>query len=155
MLLAIDYLQNEIFKNQLTFSFMKSWNIHYNLGIYTNKNKIVIGNTQYNYYLLQYNRFLKKSLNEIAAAYEISPNNFNLDEHVGKECYQYAYTCAQFINSIRSGLESFDTPVTINSTKILSIFIMQIIIQIESLLFYHKGKMGKLFFFIYFIPYPQ
>lgn len=117
MLLAIDYLQNEIFKNQLTFSFMKSWNIHYNLGIYTNKNKIVIGNTQYNYYLLQDNRFLKKSLNEIATAYEISPNNFNLDEHVGKECYQYAYTCAQFINFIRSALESFDTPVTINSNK--------------------------------------
>lgn len=117
MLLAIDYLQNEIFKNRLTFSFMKSWNIHYNLGIYTNKDKIVIGNTQYNYYLLQDNRFLKKSLNEIATAYKISPNNFNLDEHVGKECYQYAYTCAQFINSIRSGLESFDTPITINSNK--------------------------------------
>ncbi len=62
MLLAIDYLQNEIFKNQLTFSFMKSRNIHYNLGIYTNKNKIVIGNTQYNYYLLQDNRFLKRAL---------------------------------------------------------------------------------------------
>lgn len=38
MLLAIDYLQNEIFKNQITFSFIKSWNIHYNLGIFTNKN---------------------------------------------------------------------------------------------------------------------
>ncbi len=117
MLLAIDYLQNEIFKNRLTFSFMKNWNIHYNLGIYTNEDKIVIGNTQYNYYLLQDNRFLKKNLNEIAAAYEISPNNFNLDEHVGKECYQYACTCAQFINSIRSELENFDTPVTINSNK--------------------------------------
>ena len=67
--------------------------------------------------MLQDNRFLKKSLNEIATAYEISPNNFNLDEHVGKECYQYAYTCAQFINFIRSALESFDTPVTINSNK--------------------------------------
>ena len=67
--------------------------------------------------MLQDNRFLKKSLNEIATAYKISPNNFNLDEHVGKECYQYAYTCAQFINSIRSGLESFDTPITINSNK--------------------------------------
>lgn len=62
MLLAIDYLQNEIFKNRLTFSFMKNWNIHYNLGIYTNKDKIVIGNTQYNYYLLQDNRFLKRIL---------------------------------------------------------------------------------------------
>lgn len=117
MLLAIDYLQNEIFKNQLTFSFMKNWNIHYNLGIYTNKDKKVIGNTQYNYYLLQDNRFLKKNVNEIATAYEISPNNFKLDEHVGKECYQYAYTCGQFINSVCSGLKNFDTPVTINSNK--------------------------------------
>lgn len=117
MLLGIDYLQNEIFKNQLTFSFMKNWNIHYNLGIYTNKDKIVIGNTQYNYYLLQDNRFLKKNLDEIATAYETSPNKFNLDKQVGKECYQYAYTCGQFINSIRSGLEQFDIPVTINSNK--------------------------------------
>ena len=117
MLLAIDYLQNEIFKNQLTFPFMKDWNIHYNLGIYTNKDKIVVGNTQYNYYLLQDNRFLKKSLNEIAATYEISPNNFNLNEYVEIECYQYAYICGQLINSIRSELENFDTPVTINSNK--------------------------------------
>lgn len=117
MLLAIDYLQNEIFKNRLTFPFMKNWNIHYNLGIYTNKDKIVIGNTQYNYYLLQDNRFLKKNLNDIAIAYEVSPNNFNLDEHVNKECYQYAYTCTQFINSVRTELEDFDTPVTIKSNK--------------------------------------
>ena len=117
MLLAIDYLQNEIFKNRLTFPFMKNWNIHYNLGIYTNKDKIVIGNTQYNYYLLQDNRFLKKNLNDIAIAYEVSPNNFNLDEHVNKECYQYAYTCTQFINSVRAELEDFDTPVTIKSNK--------------------------------------
>lgn len=122
MLLAIDYLQNEIFKNQLTFSFMKNWNIHYNLGIYTNKDKKVIGNTQYNYYLLQDNRFLKKNVNEIATAYKISPNNFKLDEHVGKECYQYAYTCGQFINSVRSGLKNFDTPVTINSNKNIANF---------------------------------
>lgn len=117
MLLAIDYLQNEIFKNQLPYSFMKSWNTHYNLGIYTNKDKIVIGNTQYNYYLLQDNRFLKKNLNEVATAYETYPNHFNLDEHVKTECYQYAYTCAQFLNSIRFELESFDTPVTIKSNK--------------------------------------
>ena len=28
MLLGIDYLQNEIFKKKLTFSFMKNWNMH-------------------------------------------------------------------------------------------------------------------------------
>lgn len=55
MLLAIDYLQNELFKNQLTFLRNTGLFID-NLGIYANKDKIVIGNTQYNYYLLQDNR---------------------------------------------------------------------------------------------------
>lgn len=117
MLLGIDYLQNEIFKNQLTFSFMKNWNIHYNLGIYTNENKIVVGNTQYNYYLLQDNRFLKRGLDEIAATYAISPSNFDLNKQVGKECYQYAYTCGQFINSVCTALKNFDSPITIGSQK--------------------------------------
>lgn len=117
MLLGIDYLQNEIFKNKIIFSFMRNRNNHYNLGIYTTKDKIVVGNTQYNYYLLQDNRFLKKDINEIAATYAISPDKFDLNEQVGKECYQYAYTCGQFISSVRSGLENFDTPVTISSQK--------------------------------------
>lgn len=115
MLLSIDYLQNEIFKNRLTFSFMKKWNVHYNLGIYTNKDKVVVGNTQYNYYLLQDNRFLKKSLEEVAVAYAASSRNFDLNEQVGEECYQYAYTCAQFINTICSCLDNFDIPITINA----------------------------------------
>lgn len=117
MLLGIDYLQNEIFKNQLTFSFMKNWNKHYNLGIYTDKNKIVVGNTQYNYYLLQDNRFLKKGLDEIAATYAISPANFDLNKQAGKECYQYAYTCGQIINSVRTALKNFDSSITIGSQK--------------------------------------
>lgn len=143
MLLAIDYLQNEIFKNQLRFSFMKNWNIHYNLGIYTNKDKIIVGNTQYNYYLLQDNRFLKKNINEIATAYKISPNNFNLNEHVKKECYQYAYTCAQFINYIRSILESFDAPITINSNKnIVDFYYADYNTNRRSALL-PKGKKGK------------
>ena len=117
MLLGIDYLQNEIFKKKLAFSFMKNRNMHYNLGIYTTQDKIVIGNTQYNYYLLQDNRFLKKNLDEIAAAYEISPDKFNLDKQVKIECFQYACACGQFINSIRSGLDQFDIPITISSNK--------------------------------------
>lgn len=117
MLLGIDYLQNEIFKNQLTFSFMKNWNKHYNLGIYTDKNKIVVGNTQYNYYLLQDNRFLKKGLDEIAATYAISPANFDLNKQAEKECYQYVYTCGQIINSVCTALKDFDSPITIGFQK--------------------------------------
>lgn len=60
MLLNIDYLQDQIFKNKLRFGFMKNWNIHFDLGVYADKDNHVVGNTQYNYYLLQDNRFLKK-----------------------------------------------------------------------------------------------
>ena len=143
MLLGIDYLQNEVFKNQLTFPHMKNWNIHYNLGIYTNKDDMVVGNTQYFYYLLQDDRFLKKSLDEIAAAYEASPDKFDLGEQVGKECYQYGYTCGQFINSVRSGLESFDMPVIINSQKNnIDFYFADYNTNIKSALF-PKGEDGK------------
>ena len=117
MLLNIDYLQDQIFQKKLKFNFTKSWNIHYNLGIYTDKEKRVVGNTQYNYYLLQDNRLLKRSLDEIAQAYSISPSKFDLNEQVGKDCYKYAYNCGQFINSVRLGLENFDVPVFVNTEK--------------------------------------
>lgn len=101
----------------MKFNFTKNRNIHYNLGIYADKEKRVVGNTQYNYYLLQDNRFLKRSLDEIAQAYSISPSKFDLNEQVGKDCYKYAYNCEQFINSVRLGLESFDIPVSVNTKK--------------------------------------
>lgn len=44
--LSADFSQDTTFKNQLRFSFMRNWNIHYNLGIYCDKNGKIIGNTQ-------------------------------------------------------------------------------------------------------------
>lgn len=117
MLLNIDYLQDQIFKKELKFNFMKNWNIHYNLGIYTDKEKRVVGNTQYNYYLLQDNRFLKRNINEIAQTYSASPNEFDLTEQVGKDCYEYAYNCGKFINSVRLVLEGLDVPISVNTVK--------------------------------------
>lgn len=117
MLLNIDYLQDQIFLKKLKFNFMKNWNIHYNLGIYTDNKKRVVGNTQYNYYLLQDNRFLKGNLDEIAQTYSASPNEFDLNEQVGKDCYEYAYNLGKFINSVRLGLESFDVPISVNTAK--------------------------------------
>lgn len=113
MLLNIDYLQNEVYKNEIKFNFMKNSNSHYNLGIFTDENNQVVGNTQYSCYLFQNNRFLKKNLNEIAKAYNISPDKFNLNEQTKEEHYNYSYTCGQIIASVRSGLENFDTPVSI------------------------------------------
>lgn len=47
-----DKQQNQIFKDMLRFSFMKSWNIHYNLGVYFDMEDHIIGDTQIlNYFL--------------------------------------------------------------------------------------------------------
>ncbi|WP_416788777.1 hypothetical protein [Anaerorhabdus sp.] len=41
-----DNRQNQRFKNMLRFSFMKKWNIHYNLGVYFDAHGHIVGNTQ-------------------------------------------------------------------------------------------------------------
>lgn len=115
MLLNIDYLQDQSYKNRLRFGFMKGWNIHRNLGVYTDENHRIIGNTQYNYYLLQDNRFLKKSLADVAAAYAVSPDHFDLNEQVGIDCFNYAYSCGQIISSVCTGLKGLDVSVNIFS----------------------------------------
>lgn len=113
MLLNIDYLQDQIFKNRLRYNSMRKWNLNFNLGIYTDEYKHVVGNTQYNYYILQDNRFLKQSINKVAEAYANSPDNFDLNEQLGNECYKYAYKCGQIITSARSALKNFDVPVSV------------------------------------------
>lgn len=118
MLLNIDYLQDQIFKNKLRFGFMKSWNIHQNLGVYADGDKHVVGNTQYSYYLIQDNRLLKKSLADVAAAYAASPDSFDLNKQVGMDCYNYASSCGQIIGYVCSELKDFDAPVNILSKKI-------------------------------------
>ena len=143
MLLNIDYLQDQIFKKKLKFNFTKNWNINYNLGIYTDKEKRVVGNTQYNYYLLQENRFLKRSLDEIAQAYSISPSKFDLNKQVGTDCYKYACNCGQFINSVRLGLESFDIPVSVNTKKFqVNYYYADYNTNVKSTLF-PQGEEGK------------
>ena len=47
-----DKHQDEIFRNRLRFSFMKNWNIHYNLGVFFDERNCIIGNSQQlNYFL--------------------------------------------------------------------------------------------------------
>lgn len=113
MLLNIDYLQDQVFKDLLKHDYMKTWNMHHNLGIYTDQNKRVVGNTQFNYYLLQDNRLLKKNLTEVAKAYSASPDRFSLDEQIAQEAYQYAYKCGQVIGAVCSSLEYLDVPISI------------------------------------------
>ena len=51
--LKSDYQQDESFKNDLRFDFMKSWNIHYNLGIYFDKEGHILSNTQFMQHYLE------------------------------------------------------------------------------------------------------
>lgn len=48
-----DDLQDEIFKSKLRFSFTKFLNINYNLGVFFDEQRYVMGNTQYFYRVLQ------------------------------------------------------------------------------------------------------
>lgn len=115
MILNIDYLQDQAFKRRLKYKFLKNINSYYNLGIYTDKSKTVIGNTQYCYYLLQDNRFLKKNLDYVAASFSVSPDNFCSDEYIKKECFQYSYNCARLIASACSGFEKANSGITIKT----------------------------------------
>ena len=42
----VDDNQNELYKSQLKFDFMKDWNVHLNIGTYWTSDKHLIGNTQ-------------------------------------------------------------------------------------------------------------
>lgn len=50
--LDADIRQNQIFNDKLRFSIMKTWNIHYNLGVYFDAYGHIIGDTQLSDYFL-------------------------------------------------------------------------------------------------------
>lgn len=115
MILNIDYLQNENFKNLLKFEFLKEMKIYYNLGIFTNKDKVIVGNTQYDYYLLQDNGMLKKNLSDVVSYYEASPDNFNLNDVAGQKSFEYVRTCREIIMFACEALSAYDGPTKIRS----------------------------------------
>ena len=89
---SIDQEQDESFKSQLRFNFLKSWNIHLNLGTYWTEDHHVIGNTQ-----------------QLAAF--LDAKNFS-DPDLGKKQYELGYQIRSFISSVRSGLsESLEQPM--------------------------------------------
>ncbi|WP_446898912.1 hypothetical protein ACSVC9_03130 [Clostridium sp. LBM24168] len=96
MILNCDYLQDYIFKHKLRFRFMQDWNVHYNLGIFTDREDNIVGNSQYGYYIYQDNRLLKKCISEAKSKkiinYEVIP----------KECYDYGYYCGQIVGMLLS-----------------------------------------------------
>lgn len=91
---SIDTKQDEQYKSQLRFDFMKNWDIHLNLGTYWTVNKHVIGNTQM-----------------LADFLEID-NIFN--PNLGKSQYDLGMQIGSFVTSIREGLSQAISPPMIN-----------------------------------------
>ena len=70
MCLTLDKEQNEEFQEPVRFEFIKSFNLHYNLGIYFDKEKRIIGNT---HLVSNYLKCYKGSKKE-KKAYQIAEN---------------------------------------------------------------------------------
>jgi hypothetical protein len=92
-----DYLQDYIFKHQLRFKIMKSWNIHYNLGIMLDEAKNIVGNSQYGYYIFQDNKLLKKKIEDIRNLANMKTVQF---EFVPYEIRSYGQYCGEIVGAI-------------------------------------------------------
>lgn len=83
---SIDQEQDTNFKSQLRFSFLKSWNIHLNLGTYWTEDHHIVGNTQ-----------------QLAAFIDAKDLS---NPEVGKKQYDLGYHIGTFVSSVRSGLSA-------------------------------------------------
>lgn len=83
---SIDQEQDMNFRSKLRFNFLKSWNIHLNLGTYWTEDHHIIGNTQ-----------------QLAAF--IDAKDLSGSES-GKKLYDLGYQIGSFVSSVRSGLSS-------------------------------------------------
>lgn len=91
---SVDIEQDEQYKSQLRFRFMKDWNIHYNLGTYWTADKHIIGNTQ------------------MLADFLGVDNIF--DRKTGMAQYELARQIGAFVASVREGISSEMQPPLIN-----------------------------------------
>lgn len=99
---SIDQEQDAIYKSQLRFNFLKSWNIHLNLGTYWTEDHHIIGNTQ-----------------QLAAF--VDTKNLS-DPDVGKKQYELGYQISSFVSSVRSGLSaSLEPPIIDRSDSAITI----------------------------------
>ena len=84
---SIDQEQDMNFKSQLRFNFLKSWNIHLNLGTYWTEDHHIIGNTQ-----------------QVAAFIDAKDLS---DPEVKQKQYDLGYQIGSFVSSVRNGLSAF------------------------------------------------
>ena len=93
----VDFEQNEQFKNQLKYAFLKNWNVHWNMGTYWTDDRHIIGNTQ------------------MIADYLGINNSFDRTENDRQ--YDLALKISSFVSSIQSGFSKVLTPPKIFRPK--------------------------------------
>lgn len=93
----VDTQQNELYSSMIRFDFMKSWNIHYNLGTYWTKDKHIVGNTQI------YADFLRlKSINS---------------KEIKNKMYDFSYKMQSFISFLKVEIGKFISPPIVEREK--------------------------------------
>lgn len=99
---SVDQEQDTIFKSQLRFDFLKSWNIHLNLGTYWAEDHHIIGNTQ--------------QLAAFLGTKDLS------DTELGKKQYDLGYQIGSFVSSVCGGFsESLERPVVERASTAITI----------------------------------
>lgn len=93
-ILSADSDQDEQFKSQLRFKFLKDWNIHLNLGTYWTEDRHIIGNTQ------------------LLADFLGVDNIFSPE--INKKQYDLGYQIGSFVASVRDGFSKGISLPTVN-----------------------------------------
>lgn len=90
----IDEKQDENYKSQLRFDFMKNWNIHFNMGTYWTSDKHIVGNTQMLADFLQIDDMF--------------------DSKNGQQQYDLGVQIGSFVASIKEGFSKVISPPTVD-----------------------------------------
>lgn len=90
---AVDQEEDANYKSQLRFDFLKSWNIHFNLGTYWTGDRHIVGNTQ--------------QLVAFLGAKDFS------DANDKKKRYELGYQIGSFVASVRDGFAETMSPSAI------------------------------------------
>lgn len=110
ILLNIAYIQEQDFKRRNainSFLFNKSYP---NLSIHLDDENRVIGNSHYDYYLMQDKSIIDKSLETVKQLYRKNPRSYSY-EQLGKDAYNISLDCGRIIGSILSALESMQVTI--------------------------------------------
>lgn len=92
-IINVDAIQNEYFVNLMNYPQLGHWNLHANLGIYYDKNKHIVGNTHYAFYIFQDDKSISKPQTEI--------RRFELES---EEIQAFGYDMGVIIGNVSSAL---------------------------------------------------